>query len=202
MRSPKPKRARGSDATLLCHGVDHVCLDGCRAAVPQRLQIRGFDARPFCVAHLLDRPAIARTKHHGPPILGGLELLLAVLRCDLSVFDSALRQKLAQGVWSRDALPGTDGREKIGTELLHRRPERLRTRLEHAWPPGGDGELSAWSSTRHSSRSSVTMSATKKREKTEITASNGAQGSRAPSCQRAASRDRQNSRDAFDRAIE
>src|SRR5437016_5286910 len=84
------------------------------------------------VVHLFERPAISRHTHDGPPIVGRLKGLLAVLRHDVGSFDSALCQKLANGLYRNDPLPGIKGSMEIGAKLLYGRPPCRGARLEHA----------------------------------------------------------------------
>jgi hypothetical protein len=72
-----------------------------------------------------------------------LKGLLTVLCDDVSIFDSALCQKLANGLRCDNPLPRIKGGMEIGAKLFYGSPPGGRAGLEHAGSPGRDRELAA-----------------------------------------------------------
>jgi hypothetical protein len=76
-------------------------------------------------------------------ILRRLKGLLTVLCDDVSIFDSALCQKLANCLRCDNPLPRIKGGMEIGAKLFYGSPPGGRAGLEHAGSPGRDRELAA-----------------------------------------------------------
>src|SRR4051812_34296915 len=131
VREEKGRKARGleQDYTMralhtasppLCfcrHRVNDVGFDEFDTACAKGSQIHFSNSRFGFVVHLLERPAISRSKHYRPPVLGRLKGLLTVLCGDVSIFDSALCQKLANGLRCDNPLPRVKGGMEIGAKL-------------------------------------------------------------------------------------
>src|SRR5690349_18771205 len=77
------------------HRINDVGFDEFDSAFTEDRQIYFSNSRCGFVVHLFERPAISRSTHYRPPVLRRLKGLLTVLCDDVSIFDSALCQKLA-----------------------------------------------------------------------------------------------------------
>src|SRR5260370_36553250 len=94
-------RRGGPKNTPLCfrrHCINDVGFDEFDTAFAKGRQIYFSNSRCGFVVHLFERPAISRSTHYRPPVLRRLKGLLTVLCDDVSIFDSALCQKLANGL--------------------------------------------------------------------------------------------------------